>query len=400
MADHPHSYPPIPYPQPQLIQPYASQLIPPPVNGGLQMSYPNPNGSQPWVPEQTVASYSIPNVIQPLVENLLPFASLPTQTTNWSNSYLPNKSRKRKQKMSQSVRCEICDIYCNSLELYEKHLSGKKHLKALKNNYPPPSQPTPQQVVNNSTTEKLLTDCNVPCSSDKALEDNVAGHKDGDQEISVAMLSNNAMDEASSRSVDEGLDSKKQKLSESENVEESMLLCNTNNAICGSDVPSADHLDGEKHNLQVAATSTEIPSASPAEDLRTKKQKLIQSGVAARSVHVCTICNVVCNSEVVFADHILGKKHIAQVQKSSGVCNVNQPSLPTEINLPANLDSKRKKVEESGTCVTSMRVCYLCNVVCNSDSVFNSHLAGQKHASMLKKMTQTEVQAPAASIAQ
>lgn len=40
--------------------------------------------------------------------------------------------------------------------------------------------------------------------------------------------------------------------------------------------------------------------------------------------------------------------------------------------------------------VAGARACGVCNIVCNSDSVFSSHLAGQKHASMLRKMAQTQ----------
>lgn len=50
-----------------------------------------------------------------------------------------------------------------------------------------------------------------------------------------------------------------------------------------------------------------------------------------------------------------------------------------------NLETKRRKVLEGGAAANSVRACSICNVVCNSDTVFNYHLAGQKHASMVKK---------------
>lgn len=33
----------------------------------------------------------------------------------------------------------------------------------------------------------------------------------------------------------------------------------------------------------------------------------------------------------------------------------------------------------------------MCNVVCNSQTVFSSHLAGKKHAAMVKKKAEAEV---------
>ncbi|KAH7847655.1 hypothetical protein Vadar_028662 [Vaccinium darrowii] len=45
------------------------------------------------------------------------------------------------------------------------------------------------------------------------------------------------------------------------------------------------------------------------EDLETKTRKLMEEGVAPNAVRVCTICNVVCNSDLVFAHHNVGKKH-------------------------------------------------------------------------------------------
>ncbi|KAL1538764.1 pollen-specific leucine-rich repeat extensin-like protein 2 [Salvia divinorum] len=50
-----------------------------------------------------------------------------------------------------------------------------------------------------------------------------------------------------------------------------------------------------------------------------------------------------------------------------------------------NLESKRRKVLQGGAAANAVRACNICNVICNSDTVFNYHIAGQKHASMAKK---------------
>ena len=43
---------------------------------------------------------------------------------------------------------------------------------------------------------------------------------------------------------------------------------------------------------------------------------------------------------------------------------------------------------EGGAAVDAVRTCAICNVVCNSETVFRYHLAGQKHAAMTKKHAQ------------
>lgn len=50
-----------------------------------------------------------------------------------------------------------------------------------------------------------------------------------------------------------------------------------------------------------------------------------------------------------------------------------------------DLETKRMKIVAEGASATSVRVCAACNVVCNSETVFNAHIAGQKHAASMKK---------------
>ncbi|KAG0487559.1 hypothetical protein HPP92_009654 [Vanilla planifolia] len=46
----------------------------------------------------------------------------------------------------------------------------------------------------------------------------------------------------------------------------------------------------------------------------------------------------------------------------------------------SDLESKKQKVIEEGAAADAIKVCAICNVVCNSDKVFLSHLTGEKHA--------------------
>ncbi|KAK4417609.1 hypothetical protein Salat_2173600 [Sesamum alatum] len=60
-----------------------------------------------------------------------------------------------------------------------------------------------------------------------------------------------------------------------------------------------------------------------------------------------------------------------------------------------DLETKRRKVLEGGAAADGVRACSICNVVCNSDTVYNYHLAGQRHALMIKKHASTAEVAPA-----
>lgn len=71
--------------------------------------------------------------------------------------------------------------------------------------------------------------------------------------------------------------------------------------------PSIIVSNGQKARKKAAAN----------EDLATKTRKMLEGGVAAKDVRMCTKCNVVCNSEMVFMHHLTGQKHAAMMKKSS-----------------------------------------------------------------------------------
>ncbi|GFZ19202.1 hypothetical protein Acr_27g0009410 [Actinidia rufa] len=52
-----------------------------------------------------------------------------------------------------------------------------------------------------------------------------------------------------------------------------------------------------------------------AEDLEAKRRKIMEGGAAADAVRLCTVCRVVCNSELVYAYHMAGKKHASMMKQ-------------------------------------------------------------------------------------
>lgn len=136
------------------------------------------------------------------------------------------------------------------------------------------------------------------------------------------------------------------------------------------------------------------------------KTKVVQSAY-------CEVCKIDCTSKEVLDQHKLGKRHKKNLEKlreslkppqvhPSGSSNpVIGPQLQNDksksvsgnkskrkLETPEDLEKKKKKVLEGGAAAEAVRICAVCNVVCNSETVYNFHLAGQKHAAMIKKASE------------
>ncbi|MBA0834816.1 hypothetical protein Goarm_007141 [Gossypium armourianum] len=156
-----------------------------------------------------------------------------------ANDQFWNKGKKiTKNKISQPTWCEVCQINCNSSNVYAKHLSGKKHLKNLQN----------LEKSKNSTCYSSSTDTPIAAN------------------LLIGAVENPAADG------------------------------------CGG-------ADAQKPKKMIAQ------SEAAKEDLETKKQKVMEGGAAATAIRVCVICNVVCNSQTVFNYHLTGQKHATIVKK-------------------------------------------------------------------------------------
>ncbi|CAE6073094.1 unnamed protein product [Arabidopsis arenosa] len=137
--------------------------------------------------------------------------------------------------------------------------------------------------------------------------------------------------------------------------------------------------------------------------------KVSKKGKVVRSAY-CKVCKVDCNGPSVFEQHILGKKHLKNLEKlktcllssntdsflpgptvaipligpQENPCKSNARKKGAE-STTEDLETKRRRVVECGVSNESIRLCRICNVVCNSDTVYNDHLDGQKHATKAAK---------------
>ncbi|KAE8673515.1 hypothetical protein F3Y22_tig00111780pilonHSYRG00014 [Hibiscus syriacus] len=170
----------------------------------------------------------------------------------------------------------------------------------------------------------------------------------------------------------------------------------------------------ESSNAMILGASSVVN----AQELERKKQKLLNSGAAVNSVRMCTICNVACKSFEVFAKHLSGRRHPAQAGLIA-VMALDLISLRSELMITLgikarrqrrsfnllepssgstaqsikreDLETKKRKVMEGGAAAAAVRVCTICNVVCNSQKVFDFHLTRQKHAAMVKRQADARI---------
>lgn len=303
---------------------------------------------------------------QPLVNNVT--QSIPTQS-----------------KGIQPMRCVVCNIDCNSKDVFQKHISGKKHLRNL-------------QSQHNPTAATLKRSCNI---------------------INKGSLPS------------QELEMKRQKLLNGGAAVDSVRVCTTCNIACNGQEAFNDHLSGKKHAAQARLISLGVGQHFAAIKAQNnsfwtrgaKKPKVVQSAW-------CEVCKINCNSNDVYVKHLQGKKHQKNLENLDKA--KNGTSAPASLPAPAatkpiigptekpmgnksngvdvqksqqraateeDLETKKRKVVESGAVARAVRVCTICNVVCNSETVFTYHLAGQKHAAMVKKQAEarTETSAPMVS---
>ncbi|KAM1447294.1 hypothetical protein ACFXTO_006408 [Malus domestica] len=103
------------------------------------------------------------------------------------------------------------------------------------------------------------------------------------------------------------------------------------------------------------------------------------SGNGTPKLH-CEVCNIYCDTKDVLNKHKQGKKHKLNLDKLKGKKIPGENSKKRAADQPPeDLETKKRKVLESGAAPDALRTCALCNVVCLSEMDFNNHRAGQRH---------------------
>ena len=143
----------------------------------------------------------------------------------------------------------------------------------------------------------------------------------------------------------------------------------------------------EKALVSSSLSSLWSNSEPSVNDMATRIQEQTKAIQSLR----CEFCKIDCNSKDVLEKHILGKKHNRNVQINSSslvgqIGSVSHQGTLGSVGAASvqSLLAKRLKLVEGGAAADSVRVCTICNVVCNSQDVFEKHLTGKKHAAQVK----------------
>ncbi|KAL9690701.1 hypothetical protein QQ045_011107 [Rhodiola kirilowii] len=351
-----------------------------------------------------------PNVDSCFPQPLPPSVTSSVETSlalEGSNINATNPSHKDvllEKKSAEALRCDICSIICNSKEMLDNHLSGKKHRKKTK-----------AQSPDTSLLDQVKTE-----------------HIEGAETKSVKNLDNGALPglKETQALFHRHVSLKKHALVVDGEGPDTMML--EPSTICAPEVSKMHKPKHQKCSESVAHNTcnrTDVhdeimtdkglqPQSKAdysAEPMLHASNGYLAAGIlnlvevcASRaSVQVCTVCNIFNYSEESLQKHLAGKIHARNVKKFStvtsspvsvhpieilGLNNLKparepcSPADPSSVVPVGSMEIEEPISSEGGTAMLSPNVCTMCNIKCNSQELFTRHLAGKKHASKVRKL--------------
>ncbi|KAL5231276.1 hypothetical protein ABZP36_030052 [Zizania latifolia] len=146
---------------------------------------------------------------------------------------------------------------------------------------------------------------------------------------------------------------------------------------------------------------------------KTVSRKLIKKRPKVVQPLTCEVCKIQCDTQNVLRIHKTGKKHkknLEKLQDSITPKPVKPPNIADAANMapaavttsvlpavqtkkkksaaaatPEELEVKKRRVLEAGAAQGEVKICTVCNVVVNSQKVYEFHIAGQMHQAMVQK---------------
>ncbi|GMJ05793.1 hypothetical protein HRI_004248500 [Hibiscus trionum] len=309
----------------------------------------------------------------------------------------PNQSN-----LIQPLQCEVCNVVCKTKDVCEKHLIGKKHMRNLRAMMNPITAIFPD-------TSNTINNVSIVGQT---------GSVGGQLIFGSSGVAN----------VHE-LERKKQQLLNAGTPVGSVRMCTICNVACNSHDAFIKHLSGRRHATQAGLIAIDgigpyLAAIRANDQFWNKGKKVIKNKISQPSW--CEVCQISCTSTDVYAKHLSGKKHLKNLENLEktkiNTCYSSSIDAPIATNLiigtaensavdgyssvdvhksekmiahseapKEDLETKKMKVVKGGAAATAIRVCVICNVVCNSQKVFNYHLTGQKHAAMVKKLADARI---------
>uniref|UniRef100_A0A1J3FGW2 Meiosis arrest female protein 1 n=1 Tax=Noccaea caerulescens TaxID=107243 RepID=A0A1J3FGW2_NOCCA len=165
------------------------------------------------------------------------------------------------------------------------------------------------------------------------------------------------------------------------------VFCNVCQISCTSKDGYVKHTYGKRHRNNLELQSGKSGNMSwgtveiPKEVLEKQKNKKKASEVVRAKPNAgfdCRLCNVVCQSLIVFDSHLRGQRHAAALLAQSEALADSKKLQEKGVGAK---DQPKETIAEPKQIASYS--CRLCNVVCQRQSVFDSHLRGQRHAAAL-----------------
>lgn len=180
------------------------------------------------------------------------------------------------------VCCELCRVECNTLEILKQHMNGKKHKKKLK--VFEELQNLNKRVICRQMEQTSTSELKSEAPSQP---DQVEGS--GNQQLQQEILHSREINEESKVAVE------KRKVEDVEPTEESVKKVRMDN--------SEGLGCGFKRKVRGGKGSRRVRSCD-------RSKRLVEPPKPKEVIPlVCELCNVKCESPVVFQSHLVGKKH-------------------------------------------------------------------------------------------
>ncbi|KAF5807267.1 putative transcription factor C2H2 family [Helianthus annuus] len=299
------------------------------------------------------------------------------------------------QKKLVGFPCEICKIVCTSGELLNTHIAGKKHLKKLKELGQIPNLPL----------AAIASQDTPPVVNPESNEGNTVNlHGAIPSNVPPAPIALQDTQPTEPMANQESIEDKTGDLTEAKMSNLPLTPISSQDAPPTNPMANPESTEDKTDNLTGA-----ISSNLPVVNLESNEGKTVNSHGAN---WVCELCGISCNTEEVLNIHLTGKKHRKNLEKSEKLIGPN-PAETTKVIGPLqengerigskrkgkkgggndDVETKKQRVLQSGTASDALQICNLCNVVCNSEKAFFTHLAGQKHVAMAVKQAETQASA-------
>eukprot|EP00268_Persea_americana_P058342 TRINITY_DN7050_c0_g1_i2.p1 TRINITY_DN7050_c0_g1~~TRINITY_DN7050_c0_g1_i2.p1 ORF type:complete len:403 (-),score=89.01 TRINITY_DN7050_c0_g1_i2:501-1709(-) len=205
-----------------------------------------------------------------------------------------SKPAKAPRQPPQVLWCEICRVECNSLEILERHNSGKRHKKTL------------QRYEEIQKHKKLE-------SQSQAMATNQAENVRGGEEIKAATDNGPPKDSAPAdvlAGASTDVNKTEPDLQNQVAEQSEMAKVDTNEAPIRK--RQMDRFDNQRHPAK-RGKMTKFGRGGkrprPSEPVRRSESPKEQP------TRYCALCNIMCDTQAVFECHLQGKKHQSRAQR-------------------------------------------------------------------------------------